>query len=339
MSNTDINKANLSLSQLDIKDEEKNDVCANCGKAGSSSNMNVCNKCKGAKYCNASCKKKHRHKHKTECEKVVQRIAELHNAELKRAAELHDIELFKQPPPTEDCPICMLRLPSMDSGRRYMACCGQEICGGCAHAPVCDHRGNRVNQVGERKCAFCRTTETAVDEEIIQRLKKRMKVGDPLAFLGLGCTYGQVSSRTFGLKRDLDKAIELWHKAAELGCATAHRNIGNEYLSGNNVRKDEKKAATHIELAAMMGDEKARGKLGYDEYRRGNMDRALKHLMIAVASGCDQSLSYIQGLFTNGDLTREDYAAALRSRQDYLDEIRSKQRDEAAAFGDHYKYY
>ena len=128
-------------------------------------------------------------------------------------------------------------------------------------------------------------------------------------------------------------------KAAELGCATAHRNIGNEYLNGNIVRKNEKKAATHIELAAMMGDEKARGKLGYDEYRRGNMDRALKHLMIAVANGCDQSLSYIQGLFTNGDVSKEDYADALRSRQAYLDEIRSNQRDEAAAFGDHYKYY
>ena len=90
MSNTDIDKANLSLSQLDIKDEEKNDVCANCGKAGSN-NMNVCNKCQGAKYCNASCKKKHRHKHKTECEEVQLRLAELHDAELRRAAELHDI--------------------------------------------------------------------------------------------------------------------------------------------------------------------------------------------------------------------------------------------------------
>ena len=35
----------------------------------------------------------------------------------------------------------------------------------------------------------------------------------------------------------------------------------------------------------------------------------------------------------------EDYGNALRSRQAYLDEIRSDQRDEAAAFGDQYKYY
>ena len=37
-------------------------ICANCGKEGS--NLNICNKCKGATYCNASCKKKHRSKHK-----------------------------------------------------------------------------------------------------------------------------------------------------------------------------------------------------------------------------------------------------------------------------------
>jgi len=38
--------------------------CANCGKEGNSDDMNICNKCKSVKYCNAPCKKKHRTKHK-----------------------------------------------------------------------------------------------------------------------------------------------------------------------------------------------------------------------------------------------------------------------------------
>jgi hypothetical protein len=38
-------------------------ICANCGKEGDDVN-NICNKCKQVKYCNAACKKKHRHKHK-----------------------------------------------------------------------------------------------------------------------------------------------------------------------------------------------------------------------------------------------------------------------------------
>ena len=88
------------------------DKCACCGKEGS--DLNICNKCKDAKYCNAACKKKHRSRHKKKCE--------------RRVAELHDIELFKQPAPKEDCPICMLPLPSLDTGSKYNACCGKEIC-------------------------------------------------------------------------------------------------------------------------------------------------------------------------------------------------------------------
>ena len=42
-------------------------VCANCGRKGRDIN-NTCNKCKQVKYCNASFKKKHRKKHKEQCE-------------------------------------------------------------------------------------------------------------------------------------------------------------------------------------------------------------------------------------------------------------------------------
>ena len=38
-------------------------ICANCGKVVVG-NPNICNTCKAATYCNAACKKKHRHKHK-----------------------------------------------------------------------------------------------------------------------------------------------------------------------------------------------------------------------------------------------------------------------------------
>jgi len=112
--------------------ENKKDVsvCANCGKEGDEIN-NICNKCKQVKYCDAACKKKHRHKHKKECEEHIRLAA-------KRAAELHDKELFKEPPPAEDCPICFLLLPTLDTGRVYMACCGKRICSGCIHAPIYD---------------------------------------------------------------------------------------------------------------------------------------------------------------------------------------------------------
>ena len=47
------------ISQQKIEDLSNNEndlsVCANCGKEGS--NLNICNKCKAVKYCNAACKK------------------------------------------------------------------------------------------------------------------------------------------------------------------------------------------------------------------------------------------------------------------------------------------
>ena len=67
-------------------------ICANCGKEDSSNEINnICNKCKQVKYCNAACKKKHRSKHKKDCEEHLRLAAE-------QAAKQHDIKLFKQPP-------------------------------------------------------------------------------------------------------------------------------------------------------------------------------------------------------------------------------------------------
>ena len=125
--NDDVCEMNEMLQQLSTADREDSiSICANCGKEGSDVN-NVCNKCKQVKYCNAACKKKHRHKHKKDCEEHV-RLA------VEHAAKLHDEKLFKQPPPLDDCPICMIRLPSLNRDRTYMVCCGKVICGGCIHA-------------------------------------------------------------------------------------------------------------------------------------------------------------------------------------------------------------
>ena len=178
-------------------------ICANCSK--DISNPNICNKCKAAVYCNAACKKKHRSKHKEACER---RVAEMHEEELereKRAAELHDEKLLKQPPPKEDCPICMLLLPSFDAGSRYRSCCGKRICSGCIHAVE-----KRDGGVG--LCPFCRAP-TPTSEESAEQIKKRMEVGDAEAMYDQGCCY---SEGLHGVQQDHNKALEFWHRATEL---------------------------------------------------------------------------------------------------------------------------
>ena len=317
-SNNEEDQISDMLSQQKIEDLSNNEsdevaVCANCGKEGS--DLNNCNKCKEATYCNAACKKKHRSKHKKQCE--------------RRVAEMHDEKLFKELPNEHgDCPICFLRLPTMDRGRRYMACCGKMICSGCCFADVYDNHGNIV--VG-KKCVFCRTPFPTLEEDI-KRLKKRMEVGDTYAFALMGDYYdtGECS-----LPQDRAKAIELWHKAGKFG----YNNIGHAYYNGDGVERDEKMARHYYELVALEGKVTARYNLGVDEDNAGNYDRALKHYMIAVRGGCHRSVKDIQQLYMDGHVAKDQYSNALRSHQAYLNEIKSEQRDKAAAFDVVYRYY
>ena len=317
-------------------DDNAVSVCANCGKEGDDIN-NICNKCKQVKYCNAVCKKKHRHKHKKDCEEYIRLATEKHNEELRLAAEqatkLHDEKLFEQPPPAEDCPICFISLPTLMTGSKYMSCCGKTICSGCSHAPVYDSQGNEVDN---KKCPFCRTPPPASNEDNVERLKVRMETEDPEAVYAIGLYY---SRGLRGVKQDHTRAFELWHQAAELGCSEAYCNIGYAYDHGEGVEVDYKKAVHYYELAAMAGDVESRHNLGNNEVRAGNFDRALKHYMIAASAGLSDSLEMIKQMYKNGDATKDDYMTALRLYQEYLVGIKSRQRDEAAEFDERNRYY
>jgi len=299
-------------------------VCANCGK--DSDVNNTCNKCKKVKYCNAACKKKHRHKHKKDCEEHLRVAA-------KHAAKLHDEKLFKQPPPKEDCPICFLQLPSIQTGWRYQACCGKVICSGCIRSPVYDDHGNTLDN---QKCAFCRIPKPNTAEEAAERDKKRMEKDDPIAIYNIGVYHRHAMT---GFPQDYTKALELWHRAGELGYAGAYNNIGYSYMYGEGVEVNEEKAIQYYELAAMMGNVNSRLNLGRVEESKCNMNRALKHYMISVRSGCADPLKMIKKLYSDGYATKENYSASLQAYQTYLGEIKSAQRDKAAADDENCRYY
>ena len=125
-------------------------------------------------------------------------------------------------------------------------------------------------------------------EELVKRVKTRMDVGDAEAMYELGCCY---SKGKHGLPQDDTKAIDLWHQAGELGCATAYYNIAFVYLYGRGVERNEKKAVHYWELAAIKGSAPSRHNLGIAEIRAGSFDRALKHYMIAVWKGMKSNLN------------------------------------------------
>jgi len=86
------------------------------------------------------------------------------------------------------------------------------------------------------------------------------------------------------------------------------------------VNRDKEKATHYWKLAAMGGSVEARYNLGCEEANLGNLNRRLKHFMIAVKDGCNKSLKNIKILYSDGHATKDEYAKALRSYQAFLEE-------------------
>ena len=172
---------------------------------------------------------------------------------------------------------------------------------------------------------------------MIERLNKRIDLGDATATYQLGLMY---RNGLHGLPRDRAKILELCLRAGKMGCADAYQTVGCIYADVLDVESDEAKGKYYIELAAIAGNSMARYQLSAMEGRTGNSDLAIKHLLIAVESaGHADALNDIKTLFRGGIATKDDYAKALRDYQAYLAEIKSTQRDEAAAYRDIFKYY
>ena len=170
-------------------------------------------------YCNVKCQKKHWKKHKKACK--------------RRAAELRDEALFKDPPAKEECPICFLPMPTRliscmalppatissvpiddfaeanevlasKSTEQYYSCCGKYICGGCMHSFRMS--GN------EETCPFCKTDRIGkTNEERVEERMRRVEVNDAGSMYVLGNDYYHGK---LGLLQDRVRAMELWKQAA-----------------------------------------------------------------------------------------------------------------------------
>ena len=282
--------------------------CASCGIAGVDGiKLEDCDNCDLVKYCSDECQEDHRPKHEEECK--------------KRAAELHDELLFKQPESSDrgDCPICYLPLPNDGQQCVLSSCCSKRICNGCDHANKKREYEGRLQQ----RCLFCRKALAISDEEIIERWMKRIEANDPVAMRHIGtknCDDG-----------DYYSAFQYFAKAAALGDVIAHYQLSCLYRDGKGVEKDEKKSLYHLTEAAIAGHPTARNNLGCIEWEHGRVDRAAKHFIIAANLGHDPSLENVKGLCKAGYVSKEDFAAVLRDHKAAIDATKSPQREEAAA--------
>ncbi|EJK57558.1 hypothetical protein THAOC_22386 [Thalassiosira oceanica] len=212
--------------------------CANCGKTGSGTvKLKDCAACRLVKYCGVDCQKVHRKQHKNLCK--------------QRVAELEDELLYSQGherPEGDFCPICTLPIPlPMNEHSFFKVCCSKRICSGCTFA---------AKKRGMSGCPFCRTSLPDSDADVLASIQKRVLKKDPAAIDFLGRSY---ANGNLGLQRDMQKSVNLWTEAAELGSIEALCNLGLAHVTEFN---DVATAVKFWTKAAMQGHVESRHNLG-----------------------------------------------------------------------------
>ena len=285
------------------------EACANCGKEGTDAvKLKNCTACYLLKYCSVDCQKTHRKLHKKACK--------------KRAAELKDDRLYGQGherPEADFCPLCLLAIPfPMEEHERLYDCCTKTVCIGCDLA--------RVRQGLSNICPFCRTPPPESEEETLKMIQKRVTARDPEALRKLGDIHRKGN---FGLEKNVPRAMELWTEAAKHGSTEALADMGMAYYKGWGVAQDKAKGIHCWESAAMQGNMASRHTLGLLEFQNENLDRAVRHLLISAKMGPKDSLDEIKEFFTEGYITKAQFAEGLKGYQNAVEETKSPDREKA----------
>ncbi|KAK1734968.1 hypothetical protein QTG54_014428 [Skeletonema marinoi] len=298
--------------------------CASCGKSEvDDMQLKKCDVCGIATYCSGKCQKDHRSQHEAMCKKLV--------------AIVRDVTLFRQPESTHlgDCPICCLPFSLNLAKSTLQTCCSKVICNGCQYA----NKKRECEEKLQPACPFCRQQTPAplkhgnlgltlsfvrlveliqqsqlqvpMVEEVNKNAMKRADANDPFSMCGMG--------RKHYNEGDYESAVEFCTNAAESGDVDAHYNL--------SVLYEEGKAE-----AAIAGHPTARHNLGCDEWKKGRIKRAVKHLIIAANLGHDGSIQALKEGYKDGKVGKEDFAAALRAHQAAVDDTKSPQREAAAKF-------
>ena len=178
---------------------------------------------------------------------------------------------------------------------------------------------------GNFACPFCR----APYGDLVASLEKRVAVGDSVGMYNLGVEY----SKGRCIEPDMKKAIELFHRAAEHGSVQAHAFLSSRYSKGGDgFTKNLDKAKYHLVKAAMGGHNISRGNIAAFDFESRQVERGMKHHIIAASDGYKHSLHVLRVGYANGLVQKEDFAGALRAYQETMDSVTSKERDEGMEF-------
>ena len=244
----------------------------------------------------------------------------------KGLAKIRYDRLFTQPDESYlgECPICCLPNPLDEQKSGVCPSCCKRICKGCRYANFL-----REDEAGRKqRCPHCREPLPSSEKVTKKKLMKRVKANDTQAMVEMGTMLFH--------NGDYRKAFEYWTNAAELGDVLAHFELAMLYRRGEGVERDFAKEVYHLEEAAVGGHHVARNNLGLYERMSGNMERAVKHCIIAAKLGYNHpmfsTLDVVKQGFLAGIVSKEEYAATLRGHQAAVDATKSQKRDEAYVF-------
>ena len=167
----------------------------------------------------------------------------------------------------------------------------------------------------------------------MKQIMKRVDKNDARAIQQLAMAY---MGGHFGLQADETKYRELIHRAADLGNTEACVILGVEYCrGGSGFTQDQKKAEHYWKTAAEGGEPMAIHALAEILEKKGRWVLALQYYKVAAEAGHQKSIDSLLKHFELGgsirNISHEDVAKALRSRDKACIQMKSRNRDDFAA--------
>ena len=322
-------------------------TCGYCGKGpDEESELRLCSRCKGVSYCSRTCQKRHwKRGHKDTCQAASsEREDPVKSAANKTVTVDEGEQSGASGPPVKKAPEKPSLVESHEGGgvrhRQGRTSRGRtaraasdgtplsfgegDICAICRDAMVhpvklpCGHwyckdciEGLRQVASVQDLCPTCRAPlPPGPDKLADEAYHNYMRVKRQVDRLG-----GDWSNLPPGLQREMDDVRERYAQAADQGHATAQRNLGVLFLTGQGVARDPGRARQWLEAAAAGGHVTSQHTLGVMFDRGDGMARDLARAMMwyerAAAQGDMESQFTVGTMYYEGEGVAQDFAKAL----------------------------
>ncbi len=230
-------------------------------------------------------------------------------------------------PPREECPLCLLPLPINSEESQFYSCCGNVICNGCIVSQIMAHIDDE--EKGGKLCPFCREAlpkRCGYDAVILEREMALANSGRGEAMYYIGEYYMNGEK---GLEQDIAEGLKWLHRALEAGFGRAAVSIGKSYDHGDGVDQDGDKALEYYHKGADLNHIYALIMIGQTLVLRGELEEAMLYWRKAMMCGDkdDTLAANLRKGYSEGYITKDEYAFTLREHQTALNEMKSEARE------------